>query len=187
MSTNASDEQFHQQIDRLQLVAKLLNFRACRSEETNRKSALAMKKMQANKSSLKEQSQEIVEDLEGVIFSIVTSLKAFQAEARATLFSLQTQLQGSEKNLMTANETIKQLTEKVEQLELTVSENKRLFEVNLQAIHITYINIMESIFERIQTKILKDLEELSDHNDQLHGTFTSDFKALGVESKLNAI
>lgn len=175
---SAAEEQLLQQIEKLQLIARLLTFRACRSEEVNKKSDLAVKKMQQNKVLLKQQSQMVVDDLEQVIFSILTSLKAFQAEARATLFALQTQLQNSERTLLEANETIKTLTEKVDTLQATLEENRRIFEINLQAIHLTYINCMESVFERIQGSIISDLHAIEPVNDALHENYAQKFKKL---------
>ncbi|OON22132.1 hypothetical protein X801_01964 [Opisthorchis viverrini] len=125
--------------------------------------------------------------MEHVILSIVTSLKAFQAEARATLFSLQTQLQNSEKELHDAKVTIKQLTERVEFLEQLVAENKRQFEVNLQAIHVTYINVLESVFEKLQEYMLKDLSSLESINDELHIKYTNAFKQLGLQCTFHEI
>ncbi|KAA0188687.1 hypothetical protein FBUS_08069 [Fasciolopsis buskii] len=184
---NAAEEQLLQQIEKLQLTARLLAFRACESEEANKKSEANLKKVQQTKNQLKQQSAELVDDMEHVILSIVASLKAFQSEARATLFSLQTQLQNSEKQLQDANDTIKQLTEKVDLLETTVAENKRLFEVNLQAIHITYVNVMESIFEKLQDYMLKDLSNLEDNNDELHSRYTAVFKQLGLQCTFHDI
>ncbi|CAL8091560.1 unnamed protein product [Calicophoron daubneyi] len=184
---NVVEEQLNQQIDRLNLVARLLAFRACKSEEANRKSESTLKKVQQTKNQLKQQSTELVDDMEHVILSIVTSLKAFQAEARATLFSLQTQLQNTEKDLQDSNETIRQLREKVELLESTVAENKRLFEVNLQAIHITYVNIMESVFEKLQEYMLKDLSALEAKNDEIHARYTAAFKQLGLQCTFHEI
>ncbi|VDP69572.1 unnamed protein product [Echinostoma caproni] len=184
---NVLEEQLLQQIDKLQLTARLLAFRACKSEEANRKSEANLKKVQQTKNQLKQQSTELVDDMEHVILSIVTSLKAFQAEARATLFSLQTQLQNSEKQLQDSNETIKQLTEKVELLESTVAENKRLFEVNLQAIHITYVNILENVFEKLQEYMLKDLSALEQKNEDLHNRYTTAFKQLGLQCTFHDI
>ncbi|KAF8566598.1 hypothetical protein P879_04947 [Paragonimus westermani] len=184
---NAVDEQLLQQIDKLQMVCRLLAFRACKSEESNRKSEASLRKVQQTKKQLKQQSNELVDDMEHVILSIVTSLKAFQAEARATLFSLQAQLQNSEKELQDANATIRQLTEKVEFLEQTVAENKRLFEVNLQAIHVTYINVLESVFEKLQDYMLKDLTALENTNDDLHSRYAAAFKQLGLQCTFHDI
>ncbi|KAF5397312.1 hypothetical protein PHET_09306 [Paragonimus heterotremus] len=184
---NAVEEQLLQQIDKLQMVSRLLAFRACKSEESNRKAEAALRKVQQTKNQLKQQSSELVDDMEHVILSIVTSLKAFQAEARATLFSLQTQLQNSEKELQDANVTIRQLTEKVEFLEQTVAENKRLFEVNLQAIHVTYINVLESVFEKLQEYMLKDLSSLESINDELHARYAAAFKQLGLQCTFHDI
>ena len=182
-----NEEQLLLQIDKLQLIARLLTFRACRSEEVNKKSELAVKKMQQNKIQLKQQSQMIVDDLEQVIFAILTSLKSFQAEARATLFSLQTQLQNSERMLLESNETICKLTEKVDSLEVALAESRRLFEVSLQAIHITYVNCIEKVFERLQELILKDLDALVPTNDAIHDTYANKFKALGLPSSFDSI
>ncbi|VDD76488.1 unnamed protein product [Mesocestoides corti] len=175
-----SEEQLLQQIEKLQVIARLLTFRACRSEEINKKSDLAVKKMQQNKVQLKQQSQMVVDDLEQVIFAILTSLKSFQAEARATLFGLQTQLQTSERQLLEANETIGKLTEKVEGLENALAENRRIFEINLQAIHITYVNCMEKVFGRLQSAILSDLDDLIPINDTLHEAYSNKFKSLNL-------
>ncbi|CAH8613748.1 unnamed protein product [Dicrocoelium dendriticum] len=184
---NAIEEQLLQQIDKLQMVARLLGFRACKSEEANRKTEATLRKLQQNRNQLKQQCNELVDDMEHVILSIVTSLKAFQAEARATLFSLQTQLQNSDKELQDANTTIRQLTEKVETLEQTVAENKRLFEVNLQAIHVTYINVLESVFEKLQEYMLNDLNALKNTNDDLHTRYTTAFKQLGLQCTFHEI
>ncbi len=182
-----SEEQLLQQIEKLQLIARLLTFRACRSEEVNKKSDLAVKKMQQNKVQLKQQSQMIVDDLEQVIFAILTSLKSFQAEARATLFGLQTQLQTSERLLLEANETIAKLTEKVDGLEHLVEENRRIFELNLQAIHITYVNCMEKVFEQLQGTIISDLDELTPVNDTIHEAYSAKFKKLHLPCSFDAI
>ncbi|VDN09629.1 unnamed protein product [Dibothriocephalus latus] len=184
---STSEEQLLQQIEKLQLVARLLTFRACRSEEVNKKSDLAVKKMQQNKIVLKQQSQEVVEDLEQVIFAILTSLKSFQAEARATLFALQTQLQNSERTLLEANETIKTLTAKVDGLEANLAENRKIFEISLQAIHITYVNCMEKVFERLQGLILTDLAALEPVNDEIHETYTAKFKKLRLPCSFDYI
>ncbi|TGZ64117.1 hypothetical protein CRM22_006527 [Opisthorchis felineus] len=184
---NVVEEQLLQQVDKLQLIARLLAFRACKSEESNRKCETTLKKVQQTKNQLKQQSTELIDDMEHVILSIVTSLKAFQAEARATLFSLQTQLQNSEKELHDATSTIKQLTERVEFLEQLVAENKRQFEVNLQAIHVTYINVLESVFEKLQEYMLKDLSSLESINDELHIKYTTAFKQLGLQCTFHEI
>lgn len=184
---STSEEQLLQQIEKLQLIARLLTFRACRSEEVNKKSDLAVKKMQQNKIQLKQQSQMIVDDLEQVIFAILTSLKTFQAEARATLFGLQTQLQTSERLLLEANETIATLTEKVDSLDHTVEENRRIFELNLQAIHITYVNCMEKVFERLQGSIISDLEQLIPVNDAIHEAYSTKFKKLNLPCTFDVI
>lgn len=186
-STPQNEEQLLLQIEKLQLVARLLTFRACRSEEVNKKSDLAVRKMQQNKLQLKQQSQMIVDDLEQVIFAILTSLKSFQAEARATLFSLQTQLQNSERMLLESNETICRLTEKVDSLEASMGESRRLFEISLQAIHITYFNCIERVFERLQELILTDLENLNPVSDDIHETYANKFKALGLPCTFDSI
>lgn len=171
----------------MQLVARILAFRASKSEEANRKSEATLKKLQQSKAHLKEQSTELVDDMEQVILAIVTSLKAFQSEARATLYSLQTQLQNSEKELSDSKITIKQLTEKVELLETTVLENKRMFEVNLQAIHITYVNVLESVFEKLQEYMLKDLSQLDGKNDEIHAKYADSFKQLGLQCTFHEV
>ncbi|KAM7542666.1 hypothetical protein Aperf_G00000018852 [Anoplocephala perfoliata] len=186
-SSLQSDDQLRMEIEKLQMIIRLLTFRACRSDEVNKKSDLAVRKMQQNRLQLKQQSQTIVNDLEQVIFAILTSLKTFQAESRATLFSLQTQLQSSERQLLQSNEIISKLTEKVDNLEASLAESRRLFEISLQAIHITYINCVEKVFERLQNLILADLEHLEPENDDIHQTYASKFKELHLPSSFNTI
>lgn len=186
-SSLQNEDQLRMEIEKLQMIARLLTFRACRSDEVNKKSDLAVRKMQQNKVQLKQQSQMIVNDLEQVIFAILTSLKTFQAESRATLFSLQTQLQSSERQLLQSNEIISKLTEKVDNLEASLAESRRLFEISLQAIHITYINCIEKVFERLQGLILADLEHLEPENDTIHKTYANKFKELQLPCSFNFI
>ncbi|VDL14659.1 unnamed protein product [Hymenolepis diminuta] len=143
--------------------------------------------MEQSKAQLKEQSQMIVNDMEQVIFAILTSLKAFQAESRTTVFNLQTQLHSSEHQLLEANETISKLKEKVNNLETTLLENRRLYEISLQSIHITYVNCIEKIFEKLQTSILTDLEHMVPVNDALHELYAEKFKALNLPYSFDKI
>nr|CAH8842048.1 unnamed protein product [Trichobilharzia regenti] len=184
---NVHEEQLLQQIDKLQLISKLIAFRLSKSEEFNKKTDAALKKAQQSKGQLKQQTNELVDDMESVVLSIVTSLKSFQSEARATLYSYQSQLQNSQKQLHEAKTTIRQLNEKIEHLETLLLENKRLFEVNLQAIHITYVNIMEHIFEKLQELILNDLNLLEQKNDDIHKEYKSAFKLLGLQCTFHDI
>ncbi|KAM7542665.1 hypothetical protein Aperf_G00000018852 [Anoplocephala perfoliata] len=178
---------YEQQEPKISDNSRSVKNQACRSDEVNKKSDLAVRKMQQNRLQLKQQSQTIVNDLEQVIFAILTSLKTFQAESRATLFSLQTQLQSSERQLLQSNEIISKLTEKVDNLEASLAESRRLFEISLQAIHITYINCVEKVFERLQNLILADLEHLEPENDDIHQTYASKFKELHLPSSFNTI
>ncbi|VDO14154.1 unnamed protein product [Rodentolepis nana] len=160
---------------------------SCRSEEINKKCDLTVKRVQKSKAQLREQSQMIVDDMEQVIFAILTSLKSLQAESRATMFSLQTQLHNSEHQLIEANETIATLKEKVNNLETTLSENRRLYEISLQSIHITYVNCIETIFEKLQNSILTDLEHMVPVNDALHELYAEKFKALNLSCSFDKI
>ncbi|VUZ51250.1 unnamed protein product [Hymenolepis diminuta] len=186
-SKQTTEEKLHREIESLQTQLRLLKFRACRSEEVNKKCDLTVKKMEQSKAQLKEQSQMIVNDMEQVIFAILTSLKAFQAESRTTVFNLQTQLHSSEHQLLEANETISKLKEKVNNLETTLLENRRLYEISLQSIHITYVNCIEKIFEKLQTSILTDLEHMVPVNDALHELYAEKFKALNLPYSFDKI
>ncbi|CAH8495696.1 unnamed protein product [Heterobilharzia americana] len=96
-------------------------------------------------------------------------------------------LLNSEKQLHEARDTIRQLNEKTEHLETLLLENKRLFEVNLQAIHITYVNIIENIFEKLQELIFNDLNLLEQNNNDIHTEFKDALKSLGLQCTFHDI
>lgn len=163
------------------MTTETLKLKLSLSENATKKQDLNLEKTKHENNQLRQHCNQLIEDMEQVAMSIISSMKAYQSESRVNLFELQTQLQNKEKQLEEANNLIIELKQKNEELKSQSGANQLLFELHLKAIHVNYVNILENVFEDLHKHINDELDNYEKDGTQLKQRYIEAFKTLGLQ------